>query len=264
MSSAEIAANPSKIELRNSEGLSATINPNGAYVEELTAPDGIHLLYPRQNVNGKDRGGVFACAPIFGPGDKVGLNQHGYGRNLAWQQVDQGDLSAIFRLDNPHLQDESLQQYKDCSIEMFVQLGSNDTSILTRLTITNNGQEGFVLSPAFHPYFPTLATSIEDVDIKLDEKDTVNYTAEELAGTQVLDSDMSNPLEINNGNQRIAISGNGLKVPVAWTDNPNEYFCIEPTANGAVTGRNAQSDLNKFMCAPGEEKQYTMTIRWEV
>ena len=99
-------------EIVSEDGLRATINPEGAYIESLQPLHGSQLLFPRTEIgDDKSRGGVFACAPVFGPGDKVGLAQHGFARNFEWRIDPSGDQNLVHLSHYIHKGEES-PEYK--------------------------------------------------------------------------------------------------------------------------------------------------------
>ncbi len=58
----EFAAKSGIIEKISPEGVQASIDLQGGYLNSLAAPDGTDILFPRQDLDGKDRGAVFfAC-----------------------------------------------------------------------------------------------------------------------------------------------------------------------------------------------------------
>lgn len=245
-----------KIELRGEDGTSAIVNPEGAFVESLQAPGGSDLLFPRQSVNGKDRGGIPVCAPVFGPGSRVGLAQHGFARNLTWETLEQGPNGITLTLVNPHLQDPTLEAYADSEMQLDLVVGPNELTM--NLSIVNNGDEPFVASPGFHPYFPV------EHDYRAEEVKVngVSYSTQALLETRTLNPSPNNETEVKLPEGKVTLSSDSLEVPVVWSANPDQYICVEPTTAGAVTSEGSQADLNDYMCNPGEEKRYSMTIKW--
>lgn len=74
---------------------SAEIDTNGAYLTVLKA--GVkNVLFPAQYIGEKLRGGIPVCAPVFGPGDAVGLKQHGFARDTEWKVLRQSDTETLY------------------------------------------------------------------------------------------------------------------------------------------------------------------------
>lgn len=250
------AVKDKRIELRGHDGTIAVVNPNGAFLESLEAPDGTALLFPRQVINGKDRGGVPVCAPVFGPGDKVGLAQHGFARNVAWQIIDQNENGISLSLANPNLQDPSLDAWADS--EMLLDIILLKDELRMDLLIANNGDEPFVASPGFHPYFPIKpGDRAEEVSINGN-----SYTRQELLEARVLSPANDGVNDIELGDTSLKVRSSSLTVLVVWSANPDLYICAEPTSGGFVTKEGSQADLADYMCNPGDEKQYSMSIKW--
>jgi D-hexose-6-phosphate mutarotase len=257
------------IEIQSPEGaLVASINPKGAYLESLTAPDGHDLLMPRQEIGEKVRGGIPVCAPIFGPGEKVGLNQHGFARDLAWTEdkdARQGN-SVRFRLNNPTQQEDGKiwwSEYAGCAMSLGIELSSYDdvSQLIMSLQIDNEGEVPFVVSPGFHPYFPMDSYDRDLVEVTNDDQ-TNNFDLRDLKEADQLPKNQYGYLEFFNGRDVVCIITNGLPVPVLWTDNPKKYLCVEPTSAGAVTGDGSKNIPSSCIMDPGESRKYSMRIEW--
>lgn len=244
------------VRLEGQDGSIASINLNGAFLESLESPEGTQLLFPRQTVDGKDRGGIPVCAPVFGPGDKVGLAQHGFARNLAWRSVEQGEDGITLVLDNPHLQDPSLEAYADSEMRLNVTIGEG--SLTMDLRIVNNGEESFIVSPGFHPYFPVNSENrAEEVKV-----DGLSYPTQALLESRVLKSSPDGVTEVVLPAGVVTLDSDSLNTPVVWSANPEKYICVEPTNGGPVTATDSQANLDNYRCNPGEEKRYAMSIVW--
>lgn len=244
------------IRLRSKTGEVAMINPKGAFIESLEALGGDELVFPRQRINGRDRGGVPVCAPVFGPGTKVGLAQHGFARNLTWEALTQVEDRITFSLKSPHLQDPSLQAYADSEMQLEIAVG--DKELTMNLRIANKGLDSFVVSPGFHPYFP-LKYEYRAEDVKVNG---VTYSTHALLESRAQKSSPTSTVLITFPDGDITIRSSSLVVPVVWSADAEQYICVEPTNGGPVAAENSQSNLNEYMCNSGEEKQYSMTIKW--
>lgn len=247
------------------EGLVATVNPLGAYVESLVNPDGQELLFPRQEINGKDRGGLPVCAPIFGPGEAVGLKQHGFARNLMWQRVPSNyPNEVILGLVSPRSQDETIpESYEGCAMQLrIVTLRLDQGSQLhMELKVRNFGPEPFVCAPGFHPYFPVEPNDLGQVG-KIEDNmigssvRSHKYSLEELSQVQYPNIG-AEALVINGVRSVTNIDSQNLPHPVLWSDN-EQYFCVEPTASGVLD----EANMDGLLLPMGGEKVYRMNITW--
>lgn len=244
------------IDLRHQNGSRLAVNPEGAFVEAWTAADGTELLYTRRDMpNGKNRGGIPVCAPIFGPGDTVGLSQHGFARNCMWAVDDQNESQVKLSLDNPQSQVESVPPvYAGCGMELTIELLEN--GLRQTLAIRNIGVEPFRINPAFHPYFPiTSGGHAEGAAVIIDDH-VYQFTSEELAATQKIDSIKS--VAVLKSPQGVwTVFGEGLPLFAVWSESPRDFICIEPTESGYLT-HNAPSELQ-----PNETARFSMTITYE-
>lgn len=260
----EFLKNPNNI-LSTYEGLRAEVNLFGGYLENFTDIDGNDLLFPRQDLGGKDRGGVPVCAPIFGPGESVGLKQHGFARNLLWEgQKSEGPNEIKLTLVNPRSQDETLpEEYEGCAMELSVRIGTSedgDSRLGMNLRVRNYGPKSFVLSPGFHPYLPLEdGDEIEKIALaEPDSQDFRQYTAKEYAEVQYPPFASEKTIIAMHGKQ-VEITTAHLPALVAWSANPDMYVCIEPTATGVL-------DVDKVaenMFHTGQERNYSMSMVWK-
>lgn len=259
---------PQLLELRSENGAVAYVNPCGAYVESLAAPGGRQLVFPRRTMpNGKDRGGIPVCAPIFGPGDAVGLKQHGYARTMRWQRLaprlaDSADVVRL-QLQNPADQQAAYGQaipdiFARTVLDLMLRLqGTADgqTELHMALTVTNNGQADIPYAPGFHPYFPVApGASAGDYVVRYSDGQTFQTPGEDLAVMQQRPSTSG----------AVQVAGPGLDVtmvsdvpicPAHWTDQPDSYFCVEPTISGYV-------DDGVAHVPPGESRTFAVALRY--
>ncbi len=244
------------IELNHPNGSRLIVSPQGAFVESWTAADGTELLFARRDMpNGKNRGGIPVCAPIFGPGDTVGLNQHGFARNCTWSVDEQKESQVKLSLDNPASQVEGLPPvYAGCGMELTIELLEN--GLREALFIRNIGIEPFSVNPAFHPYFPVSSgASAEEVEIIIDSRG-YRFAVEELLATQKIDSIQSSAV-LKTSQGAWTVFGEGLPLFAVWSELPKEFLCVEPTESGYLTD-NAPSELQ-----PNETAHFPMTITYE-
>lgn len=262
---------PGKIELE-SGALIATINPEGAYLESLSLTDGTELLFPRQEIDGKDRGGMPICAPIFGPGGQTGLNQHGFARNIPWQIESQQENGTELKvsLDEEMCSDQGIpKKYAGCDMKASFMLGSNyrgEHSLTTNLKITNNSQDILIATPGFHPYFPVQADRPADLvavggrnrtktfnDISLKDSDKLSEpTAKVVFGIGSKNSEIP-----------VSINSDTLMNYVVWSASPYKYICVEPTLAGPAVNERPLPELEElYGLQPAQSKVYTLEITW--
>ncbi len=224
------------------------IDSMGAYVRSLTTI-GRDLLFPAQQIGEKVRGGMPLCAPIFGPGDAVGLKQHGFARDVEWMITEQSD-DTVTLTSEASSQKHIPEPYAGCMMTYTVKLRENMLSAL--LTIGNNGPSAFVCSPGLHPYFVTDdATSVvisSDVSRRFD--------ASELAATQFLPPHQERvTVELKGVVARL--TSTTLQRYAVWSANPDRYLCVEPTWAGNLADQAVLPLLQ-----PGEQKTFNMTLGW--
>ena len=263
----KLETEPNKNIVLEAEGLRASINPIGAYVESLVSADGSDLLHPRHhNTNGKSRGGMHVCAPNFGSGYKVGLPQHGFGRDLEWEtvSVSEDKTDVQLRLMNPAEQvpDLANSPFKNCIMMMNIGLAHEGKKEMLEvvLVVDNGGDVPFTLTPGFHPYFPIDSRKPK---IKVTKTARDEYELSDLADARGLTEPLNGSILFGNGSHNISIKTINLGVPVIWTDSPDEYVCVEPTRAGAVTADGSQIDHEKFLLPPRKMDAYDMRIEWQ-
>ncbi|MFZ2512874.1 MAG: hypothetical protein WAW63_00260 [Candidatus Saccharimonadales bacterium] len=243
------------IDIQHPNGFHAIVNPDGAFVESWTAMNGTDLLFPRRTMpNGKNRGGIPVCAPIFGPGETAGLNQHGFARNCQWGITSQNQSQVKLTLDNPASQVDGLPPvYAGCGLELTIELLEN--GLQETLEVRNIGIEPFTANPAFHPYFPVLAgETAEQAKVVIDGQ-AHQLAADELIATRKIDS-ISSEAQLVTTRGTWAISGGGLPLFAVWSESPRDFICVEPTESGYLTD-NPASEIQ-----PNETKIFTMTLQF--
>jgi D-hexose-6-phosphate mutarotase len=226
----------------------ADIDTTGAYLTQLK--NGMtELLFPAQRIGEKMRGGIPLCAPIFGPGDTVGLRQHGFARDVEWKvtrlEADEIVLSFDFAGD-PDLPDS----YDGCRMTYTVKLREN--SLFLQLNIENQGEAAFICSPGFHPYFPT--SNATEVTIRADS--TRSFTADELLATQFLPPHQEKT-GVRLDGVEVATSSQTLQRYAVWSANPDKYICVEPTWAGYLDDQAAPLALQ-----PGQYKDFDIELSW--
>lgn len=225
---------------------SCTINPEGAWVEELTMQSQ-PVLFPKTeltNENGerKARGGMHVCLPNFGPGGDSGLPQHGFGRTMTWDVTRHTKTSAKLRLKNPTPRYAGLVATLEYELE--------ETALSSTLSLRNAGKTAVRVAPGFHPYF-YLDESEKAVSINSEVYELAN-----LAGTEYITADS---VALSTADRQVNITQTGLPVWAIWTDGLAEYICVEPTYGG---NRFLETPAPDEHLAPGAEKVFSCTIHW--
>lgn len=234
------------------------VNPEGAFVESLELADRTPLIYARRDMptSGKNRGGIPVCAPIFGPGESVGLNQHGFARNLRWEVIEQADSQVKLTLDNLGSQMQDLPPaYWGCSMELTVELIANDDRVGLResLLLRNTGTESYIANPAFHPYFPVRqGRSAEKYEVQIDDR-AQQFMSSELAATRKIKSVNSFAI-LRYFTEVWEVHSKGLPFFAVWTDTPDSFICVEPTESGYI------SDAPADELPPNREKTVQMEL----
>lgn len=257
----EFAAKSGIIEKISPEGVQASIDLQGGYLNSLTAPDGTDILFPRQDLDGKDRGAVFFCMP-FGPAVQQGMEQHGFARRLTWKHVDTPDdpNGIMLWLDNPRLQDPGLpEEYDGCSITLRYEPvainnedGTSAYGFTATATIMNKGDKPFITAPAFHPYLPVS-----------EGKNALDGTFSVLGSrpsAQELDDTIFVPTEdgrasYSDGLHTWVVTGNDMSVYALWTNKPEAFVCVEPSMCG-----DAEQQQEPPVLQPNESVTVSMTL----
>lgn len=206
------------IELQSKQTI-ARIVPEGAWLTELSDKQG-DILYPKQRLlttdgNLKARGGCHVCLPNFGPGGDSDLPQHGFGRTETWEVAEQTENSVKLVLRG------GAKSYESLVSNLVYELSSGALDIT--LQLENIGDNPLRVAPGFHPYFALPATT-ERIEISREE-----YKLSEIGGTLFRDGQSQTLIA---GRRRVKISSENLSKWAIWTDQLDDYVCIEPTAYG--------------------------------
>lgn len=202
------------------------------------------ILFPRAQLKNsageiKTRGGLHVCLPNFGPDDRFGLKQHGFGREMDWILVQQSDNKVMLEL----LGDS--QPYEKLKSTLGIVLENNKLEL--ELVLKNLGDTTLDVAPAFHPYFLTGA------DEKLIMVDGESLKLNELSGTIFRNNVKT--AKINGG--KFVFRQTGLSCFAIWTDLLGSYVCVEPSFAG-----NAFVDGRPDTLAPSEAKFYSFSLAW--
>ncbi len=222
----------------------AVINPNGAWVEELSE-NGNQILFPHTQLvsdsgEHKDRGGMHVCLPNFGPGGNSQLAQHGFGRTSEWKVLKHNKNSVTLRLktDMPH--------YGNMVSTLLYEV--KDGSLSATLNLKNKGQVSVRVAPGFHPYF-----HLDESESAI-EVNGIVYELADLGGTEFIESEKATLKTVG---REINITQLGLSKWAIWTDMLANYVCVEPTFGGY---RFLENSSPEEFIAPGKEKSFACTI----
>ena len=238
------------IYLKNQSQATVKIDTKGALVCSFDVDANRQILFPAQMIGEKLRGGIPICAPIFGPGDDVGLRQHGFARDVEWSIAHHSIDEATLTLDASSYAGLPVQ-YQGCVMTYAVKIREN--SVLLQLHIENHGTEPFVCSPGFHPYFATT----DATKITIQSEVMRRFTSQELAATQFLPPHQEQ-VTVELGSHRAIMSSSTLQRYAVWSANPDRYICVEPTLAGNLIDQPSWSLLQ-----PGKYRDFDMILTWE-
>jgi D-hexose-6-phosphate mutarotase len=222
----------------------AIVDPMGAWLTNLSDDNG-DILFPKRSFKvddvAKDRGGLFVCAPNFGPGGSSGLAQHGFARTQAWEVVDKTENSVLLRLIS---QDGD---YKDVSFVVSYQL--NDKGLIATLDIANDSEREVRVAPAFHPYFATQESTVK-----------VNGEAQDLSELHEAVFTEGQRQELEIAGRMMTLESKELTTWVKWTDELGPYICVESSLAGFAFEDDTPGD--KELLGSGETSTYSCTMSW--
>lgn len=199
-----------------SDELQLEVDTLGAYQNKFTK-NGENLYYPKSNLEkeGKNklRGGSHVCLPHFGVSEKVNQPNHGFARETEWDIVEKVENKITLVLN------EDVEGYENMKAYLTYELEGN--RFTTILKVENNGEKPFTISPAFHPYFEF--TSQEEVLI---DGKPVEFNEE-------LDNSLfeGNIKKLETGRFNISFEEERMPKYVVWSDQIDNYICVEPTNN---------------------------------
>ncbi len=218
------------------------IDTTGAYITELVV-DGQPVLFTRQPIGSKLRGGSHVCLPNFGPDASGSLAQHGFGRTVEWELT--RDEPAVKELTLP----SSTGAY--AGLQATLHYACDESSMLMRLVVSNAGDQPLRVAPAFHPYFAVP----KDSDVRLNGE-LLDLSA--YAGTEYIEGAV-HMLQIDGRTLRLC--SDELTVWALWTDQAGDYFCVEPSLAGQSFSTDAKPGPRELL-RPGELRTYNFTIGW--
>lgn len=231
-----------KVELKAAEA-KAIISTEGGVIERYSVA-GREVLFPRQEIDGKMRGGSHVCAPYFGPGVAPEQPQHGYARAVDWV-IEQQDSEMVVL---SHLQADG--QY--AGLEMKLKYSLVGEGLEMELTARNTSSEPLRLTPGFHPYFVNQnTTAVITVDGQSYETDGLAEAAYQTVS--------AGQTECNLTNTRLSLTTESLCEFAVWTAHPQLYVCIEPTLAGNSFSEQSQGSTLEYI-TPGEARSYNCRI----
>lgn len=242
-------------KLKN-ESLIVQFNPQGAFIESIKDSSERDLIFPRQEIDGRDRGGIPVCAPVFGAASEVGLSQHGFARNVDWQIIEQAETSVKLFLPTQNQQKQIDVPPQFSALSMMLDVSLDRNTMTMTLTVTNHGQESALVTPGFHPYFPVVADTVKvmrgNANLPVvpgqDVTEAIVFARQDIQNTDVVG------LEHN-----VTLTAQNLPVTVVWSGDSNRYICVEPTMYGPITDK-SPAELQDFYLAPGKSQNYIMTL----
>lgn len=243
------------VTLVSAKGDKLELDLHGAYITSLQSAAGQDVLFTRTQIGEKLRGGIPVCAPIFGPGDSVGLAQHGFARDIDWDVVDKTDHELTLCAHPSEAQRSALPlAYRSLDMELRIELLS--AQLMLSLKLTNGGNEPCVVSPAFHPYFPTP----DATQVTVFGNDTKQqFTSDQLVQTQFL-SAAGKPVLVRLETLEVTLNSDELQRFAIWSGNADAYICVEPSAAG-----NLPADVKDTpRLNPGDTRLYTAQLSWLV
>ncbi len=199
----------------------ATISKVGGTIVSFSV-DGEDVLYPRQMVGEKTRGGCPICAPWFGSSPR-GPKRHGFLRDLeASECLIRGTNAVELTFDHPGNEGYLWHLLFSTSITV----GNGELSMLFRMRRgPDDNRDPAPVLPAFHPYFPCKDVSGVRVLMGKDEHRGFSEKARAvpLSNRVVL-------IETSEAGKKIKMelfSVDEVRL-VLWTDAPDKYVCVEP------------------------------------
>lgn len=221
------------------QGFNATITLLGGVIETFSK-EGEDIFFPRQEIDGKQRGGCHVCVPYFGPGQP----QHGYGRAIEWVVESQA-------VDKVVLQHQQLiGEYAGLAMELRYTLMPD--GLLMELHLDNGSDRPLRVAPGFHPYF-ALKEGIRELQFN-----AKTYQIAQLAGTEFVTSE-SATARAGMGRINYDIASDELKAYALWSAHPEKYVCVEPTLAGNSFHNNPDVPDNEWL-QPDEKRAYIVRI----
>ena len=206
-----------------------SVNPNGAFVETFSIA-GRDILFPRQQIGKKDRGGAFFSFPNAGPDISGGLPQHGFARLSEWEVIESSENKVVLALSTAGEYESEYPYFFNAQISYLVR----SRGMTAMLEVENLGFEPIPVAAGFHPYFACDLSSDEAVQIQ-----TKAFTMQPVDPTvaQVIPPSWTEDGEVNTaillgGGQHVKVIAYQMPNFVVWSDQRGGYLCLEPFTSG--------------------------------
>lgn len=222
------------------EGQVVEVSAQGAIVSVYSV-GGKDVFFPRREIGGSMRGGSHVCLPNFGPDEKTGQSQHGYGRAVQWDVVKANE--QVVELEYLHRGGV----YDGLYSRIRYNLGSDGLSM--HLLLHSQGDREMVIAPGFHPYF-ALPDGVDSVAVG----ESV-FEVGAVAGTDWVDVDSEVVVAL--GERRLLIESVNMGRWAVWTESPADYICVEPTVAGNA---HVLGGPLGWRIEPGSEVEFSVRI----
>ncbi|TSC92038.1 MAG: hypothetical protein CEN90_153 [Parcubacteria group bacterium Licking1014_17] len=208
--------------------VSASVSSIGATVGSFSI-HGKNIIYSKMTVGQKSRGGIPICFPFFGtpPEDFNAIPKHGWLRNQDFDLVEHSGDCIVFRGANEKMPGFPwLLEYRVTIRVRFY------GSLILGLVAKRLKDGEFLhapINPGFHPYFCA------------DRSDEYMTRGIARVGSRVITDFCGKssriiadePILVRSGEHKLKMILGGDFGPKSyltlWSDNPDEYFCVEPT-----------------------------------
>lgn len=190
---------------------------------------GKDIIYPwRRTDDGKERGGIPICAPWFGSAPEFGERKHGHLRELKADKVsyiNDSSLEMVFE----HPGSQGYPWAMEYILKVSVKRKTLSVSIQTK-RLDDGIFNRAPINPGFHPYF---LGNEKNVLVSTSGFETFSGFSKESksfsAGGSIIAIVQSYKNSIRRTIiMRLAGDFSENSVVVFWSDNPEEYFCVEP------------------------------------
>lgn len=231
-----------KIIARN-ERAELVVDTEGGVIESYRL-DTRDIFYPRQEIEGKMRGGCHVCAPNFGPGGNTDQPQHGYARTVEWEIISP-ELANSGEVVLAH----QMITGEFAGLHLRLAYVLMDNKLQMSLTASNQSDRPLKIAPGFHPYFA----------LPEDREGVVSFNSETYRTRDLEEAvfiaspNASNFVTIDDTQQFSLVSP--LSVYALWTAHPDRYVCVEPTLAGYGFENGGEDVLE-----PAEVRRYTALI----
>lgn len=231
------------IELEQKEGilsLKATVDTTGAWVTRFTNFND-NIFYPRQQVverfgsDIKTRGGMHVCSPYFGIPYQVGeqsLPQHGYSRDVAWEDITD-HYSEVWEPGEACVLQHTQEEGPFAGLGQQILYALSEDVLIAELTMRNGSNKPIVVAPGFHPYFYQVRNRSVVNEEAVEHRPVPGYS------NNIRSFTIGPGLPLTDEGRedweyeyRVHISDTGLPITVEWTDAIADYFCVEPSMAG--------------------------------